>query len=71
MAPAADRALGCDGRDVASVEGIGTIWGTNCLEVNTQPGMTEISREPRSRPMWAYSFGELVRWMVEHTSRDR
>lgn len=40
------------------------IW----LEVNTQPGMTPTSLVPEMAAHAGYSFGELVRWMVEDAS---
>lgn len=42
-----------------------------CLEVNTQPGMTETSLVPELAAHAGHSFGELVRWMVEDASCDR
>jgi D-alanine-D-alanine ligase len=73
LALAAHRALGCrgvtradfrydDGRDIA---------GLACLEVNTQPGMTETSLVPELAAHAGISFEELVRWMVEDASLDR
>ena len=50
------------------IEGTG---GLVCLEVNTQPGMTETSLVPEIAAYAGYSFGELVRWMVEDASCDR
>jgi len=41
------------------------------LEVNTQPGMTETSLVPEIAAHAGFSFGELVRWMVEDASYDR
>ena len=41
------------------------------LEVNTQPGMTETSLVPEIAAHAGYSFGELVKWMVEDASLDR
>jgi D-alanine-D-alanine ligase len=41
------------------------------LEVNTQPGMTETSLVPEMAADAGYSFGGLVRWMVEDASCDR
>ncbi|MFN3364558.1 MAG: hypothetical protein ACK40W_11390, partial [Allorhizobium sp.] len=38
------------------------------LEVNTQPGMTPTSLVPEMAAHAGYSFGELVRWMVEDAS---
>ena len=42
-----------------------------CLEVNTQPGMTETSLVPEMAAHAGISFGELVEWMVEDASCDR
>jgi len=41
------------------------------LEVNTQPGMTEVSLVPELAAHAGYSFGGLVRWMVEDASCNR
>jgi D-alanine-D-alanine ligase len=69
---AAHCALGCRGVSRAdfrydeSVEG-----GLVCLEVNTQPGMTETSLVPEMAVHAGISFDELVRWMVEDASLNR
>jgi D-alanine-D-alanine ligase len=42
-----------------------------CLEINTQPGMTETSLVPELAAHAGISFEELVRWMVEDASLDR
>jgi D-alanine-D-alanine ligase len=69
---AAQFALGCRGVSRAdfrydeSVEG-----GLVCLEVNTQPGMTETSLVPELAAHAGISFDELVRWMVEDASLNR
>ena len=42
-----------------------------CLEVNTQPGMTPTSLVPEMAAHAGYSFGALVRWMVEDASCGR
>ena len=42
-----------------------------CLEVNTQPGMTETSLVPELAQHAGWSFGELVRWLVEDASCNR
>jgi D-alanine-D-alanine ligase len=74
LALAAHRALGCRGVTRAdfrlddSVEGTG---GIVCLEVNTQPGMTETSLVPELAAHAGIAFDELVRWMVEDASLDR
>ena len=74
MALAAHRALGCRGVSRAdfrwddSAEGTG---GPVCLEVNTQPGMTETSLVPEIAAHAGISFVELVKWMVEDASLNR
>jgi D-alanine-D-alanine ligase len=60
--------------NTAAGEGAGGIEGTGglfCLEVNTQPGMTETSLVPELAAHAGISFDELVRWMVEDASLDR
>ena len=42
-----------------------------CLEVNTQPGMTETSLVPELAAHAGITFEELVRWMVEDASLNR
>jgi D-alanine-D-alanine ligase len=70
----AHEALGCRGVSRADFryddrpEGTGALV---CLEVNTQPGMTETSLVPELAAHAGYSFGELVVWMVEDASCDR
>jgi D-alanine-D-alanine ligase len=74
LALAAHRALGCRGVSRADfryddrVEGTG---GLVCLEVNTQPGMTETSLVPELAAHAGITFGELVQWMVEDASLNR
>ena len=51
-----------------TVEGTG---GLICLEVNTQPGMTETSLVPELAAYAGISFPELVAWMVEDASLNR
>ncbi|MBV8835115.1 MAG: D-alanine--D-alanine ligase [Alphaproteobacteria bacterium] len=74
LALAAHRALGCRGVSRAdfrwddTVEGIG---GLVCLEVNTQPGMTETSLVPELAAHAGIPFAELVQWMVEDASLNR
>ncbi|MGQ3673755.1 D-alanine--D-alanine ligase [Xanthobacter sp. TB0136] len=70
----AHRALGCRGvsrsdfrYDPSRTDGSGLI----CLEVNTQPGMTETSLVPDLAAHAGISFGELVTWMVEDASLKR
>ena len=74
LALAAHRALGCRGVSRADfryddrVEGTG---GLVCLEVNTQPGMTETSLVPELAAHEGITFDELVRWMIEEASLNR
>ncbi len=71
---AAHVALGCRGVSRADfryddrIEGIG---GLICLEVNTQPGMTETSLVPELAAYAGVIFDELVQWMVEDASLGR
>lgn len=70
----AHQALGCRGVTRADFRFDDT-HGANgeiiCLEVNTQPGMTETSLVPELAAHAGWSFGELVRWIVEDASCDR
>ena len=75
---AAYRALGCRGisrtdfRYDDSLGGAkGNIQGLACLEVNTQPGMTEVSLVPELAAHAGIGFEDLVRWMIEDASLDR
>ncbi len=71
---AACRALGCRGAARADFRYDDTTDGTAeliCLEVNTQPGMTETSLVPELAQHAGWSFGELVRWLVEDASCNR
>ncbi len=70
----AHRALGCRGVSRADFRFDDTPGGTGelvCLEVNTQPGMTATSLVPELAGHAGWSFGELVRWMVEDASCNR
>ncbi|MCK0208032.1 D-alanine--D-alanine ligase [Starkeya koreensis] len=74
LAVKAHRALGCRGisrSDFRYDDRTGDESGLVCLEVNTQPGMTETSLVPELAAHAGHSFGELVRWMVEDASLDR
>ncbi|MCS0497506.1 D-alanine--D-alanine ligase [Ancylobacter mangrovi] len=74
LAVKAHRALGCRGisrSDFRYDDRTGDESGLVCLEVNTQPGMTETSLVPELAAHAGYSFGELIRWMVEDASLDR
>jgi D-alanine-D-alanine ligase len=71
---AAHRALGCRGVSRADFRYDDRKEGTSglvCLEVNTQPGMTETSLVPELAAHAGITFDELVRWMVEDASLDR
>jgi D-alanine-D-alanine ligase len=74
LALGAHGALGCRGVSRADfryddrIEGTGGLF---CLEVNTQPGMTETSLVPELAAHAGISFDELVRWMVEDASLNR
>jgi D-alanine-D-alanine ligase len=69
---AAHSALGCRGVSRADFryddQGTGNLI---CLEVNTQPGMTETSLVPELAAYAGITFDELVQWMVEDASTSR
>lgn len=70
----AHEALGCRGVSRADFRFDDTASGSGdlvCLEVNTQPGMTATSLVPELAGHAGWSFGELVRWIVEDASCDR
>ncbi len=70
----AHRALGCRGVSRADFRFDDRVEGTQglvCLEVNTQPGMTETSLVPELAAYAGISFDELVQWMVEDASLGR
>ena len=70
----AHRALGCRGvsrADFRYDETKGEEGELVCLEVNTQPGMTETSLVPDMAAYAGLSFAEVVAWMVEDASCDR
>jgi len=74
LAALAHRALGCRGVSRADFRYDDRMEGTQglvCLEVNTQPGMTETSLVPELAAFAGIPFEELVRWMVEDTSLNR
>ncbi len=71
---AAHHALGCRGVSRADFRFDDTPGGTDelvCLEVNTQPGMTATSLVPELAAQAGWTFGELVRWIVEDASCKR
>jgi D-alanine-D-alanine ligase len=70
----AHQALGCRGVSRADFRFDDTAIGAGdliCLEVNTQPGMTGTSLVPELAGHAGWSFGDLVRWMVEDASCNR
>ena len=74
LALLAHRALGCRGVSRADFRYDPRMEGTQglfCLEVNTQPGMTETSLVPELAAHAGVTFEELVRWMVEDASLNR
>jgi D-alanine-D-alanine ligase len=74
LALLAHRALSCRGvtrADFRYDDSLPGFSGLACLEVNTQPGMTETSLVPELAADAGISFEELVRWMVEDASLDR
>jgi D-alanine-D-alanine ligase len=71
---AAHDALGCRGvtrSDFRFDNRAGDTGDLVCLEVNTQPGMTETSLVPELAAHAGMTFGELVQWMAEDASLDR
>ena len=74
LALLAHRALGCRGVSRADFRFDDRPSGSGdlvCLEVNTQPGMTEMSLVPELAAHAGRSFGELVQWIAEDASLDR
>ena len=74
LALTAHQALGCRGVTRADFRFDHRSGGSGdlvCLEVNTQPGMTETSLVPEMAAHEGLSFGELVKWIVEDASLDR
>lgn len=74
LALEAHNALGCRGvtrADFRYDDGKPGLEGLACLEVNTQPGMTETSLVPELAAHAGISFEELVSWMVEDASLER
>ncbi len=74
LALRAHQALGCRGvsrADFRYDDRADGMTGLVCLEVNTQPGMTETSLVPEMAAHAGHSFGDLVRWMVEDASCNR
>ena len=70
----AHTALGCRGVSRADFRLDDRLHGTGelvCLEVNTQPGMTETSLVPELAEHAGHSFNELVGWIMEDASCQR
>jgi D-alanine-D-alanine ligase len=70
----AHQALGCRGVSRADFRWDDSAEGTRglvCLEVNTQPGMTETSLVPEIAAHAGIPFADLVGWMVEDASLNR
>ena len=74
MSLKAHAALGCRGvtrTDFRFNDRAGEDGELVCLEINTQPGMTETSLVPEQARFAGHSFPELVAWMVEDASCSR
>jgi D-alanine-D-alanine ligase len=74
LALLAHQALGCSGVSRADFRYDDRMEGTQglvCLEVNTQPGMTETSLVPELAQDAGIGFEELVEWMVKDASLNR
>ncbi|WP_417310928.1 D-alanine--D-alanine ligase [Devosia sp.] len=74
MALKAHAALGCRGvtrTDFRFNDQAGKDGELVCLELNTQPGMTETSLVPEQAQHAGHSFEDLVAWMVEDASCNR
>lgn len=70
----AHQSLGCRGVSRADFRFDDRLHGTGeliCLEVNTQPGMTETSLVPELAADAGHDFRALVSWMVEDASCNR
>ncbi len=73
QALAAHLALGCRGvsrADLRYDDTGGEPGDLYVLEVNTQPGMTELSLVPEQAEHVGIGFGELVEWIVEEAACD-
>jgi D-alanine-D-alanine ligase len=70
---AAHEALGCRGVSRADFRWDDTkgVAGLFCLEVNTQPGMTQTSLVPELAAHSGTPFDDLIAWMIEDASVDR
>jgi D-alanine-D-alanine ligase len=71
---AAHAALGCRGLtrcDFRYNDAAGEDGELVLLEINTQPGMTEVSLAPEQAAFAGHSYEELVSWLVEDASCNR
>lgn len=71
LALEAHRALGCRGVSRADFRYDDATDTLICLEVNTQPGMTETSLVPEMAAHAGHGFESLVSWLVEDASCGR
>lgn len=74
MSLKAHAALGCRGvtrSDFRFNDAAGEDGELVCLELNTQPGMTETSLVPEQAAYAGHTFEELCAWMVEDASCNR
>lgn len=71
LALEAHRALGCRGVSRADFRFDDATDTLICLEVNTQPGMTQTSLAPEMAAHAGYDFERLVSWLVEDASCRR
>jgi D-alanine-D-alanine ligase len=74
MSLKAHAALGCRGvsrSDFRYNDAAGEDGELVCLEINTQPGMTETSLVPEQALHAGHSFEDLVSWMAEDASCNR
>jgi D-alanine-D-alanine ligase len=71
---AAHAALGCRGLtrcDFRYNDAAGEDGELVLLEINTQPGMTEVSLAPEQAAYAGHSYSELCAWLVEDASCNR
>lgn len=71
VALAAHQALGCKGVSRSDFRYDEKGLGLVLLEINTQPGMTDLSLVPEMAAFQGISYDELVRWIVEDASCQR
>ena len=71
VALAAHLALGCKGVSRSDFRYDENGLGLVLLEINTQPGMTDLSLVPEMAAYQGISYDELVRWIVEDASCQR